>query len=313
MTSPATPNSISSPALADGLLRSALLAGPTLDLFGQALVPASLSATQVSVSPRKTRATCGLGSAISSHSASLQRRLASRLRAKLDVNGSPEYVLTWKDWDMKSGPRICALRARARPKSGKGFSGWATPAVHDTTGARSPEHLAVRRQRAIAKGVNPPGESNLNEMVQLAGWAAPAASEAGGTPEQFLARKERARANGASLGVSLTSLSMQVQLAGWPAPMAGSAATEKYNEAGNTDSSRKTVSLVSGTASASSFAPTGKRGVLSPEHSRWLMGYPVAWGSCGVTAMQSCRRSRSRSSKPAKKPATKSDAITSTP
>ena len=31
---------------------------------------------------------------------------------------------------------------------------------------------------------------------------------------------------------------------------------------------------------------------LNPEHSRWLMGYPVAWGSCGATAMQSCRRSR---------------------
>ena len=33
---------------------------------------------------------------------------------------------------------------------------------------------------------------------------------------------------------------------GWPSPMAGSPATETYNEAGNTDSSRKTVSLVAG-------------------------------------------------------------------
>lgn len=33
---------------------------------------------------------------------------------------------------------------------------------------------------------------------------------------------------------------------GWPTPMAGSPATEEYNEAGNTDSSRKTVALLSG-------------------------------------------------------------------
>lgn len=35
------------------------------------------------------------------------------------------------------------------------------------------------------------------------------------------------------------------QLAPWPTPMAGSPATETHNEAGNTDSSRKTVELVS--------------------------------------------------------------------
>ncbi len=33
-------------------------------------------------------------------------------------------------------------------------------------------------------------------------------------------------------------------------------------------------------------------GPLSPEHSRWLMGYPAAWGCCGATATRSCRRSR---------------------
>lgn len=29
---------------------------------------------------------------------------------------------------------------------------------------------------------------------------------------------------------------------------------------------------------------------LSPEHSRWLMGYPVAWGFCADTATQSSRK-----------------------
>src|SRR6185312_12578803 len=44
------------------------------------------------------------------------------------------------------------------------------------------------------------------------------AHEAGGTPEQFLARKAKAKAKGADLGESLTSLSMQAQLASWPSP-----------------------------------------------------------------------------------------------
>jgi hypothetical protein len=38
------------------------------------------------------------------------------------------------------------------------------------------------------------------------------------------------------------------ELGSWPTPMAGTAATETYNEAGNTDSGRKTVALVDGWA-----------------------------------------------------------------
>jgi hypothetical protein len=37
---------------------------------------------------------------------------------------------------------------------------------------------------------------------------------------------------------------------------------------------------------------------LNPDLSRWLQGYPKEWGFCGAMAMQSCRKSRQRSSKP---------------
>ena len=49
--------------------------------------------------------------------------------------------------------------------------------------------------------------------------------------------------NGDSHSLNLPGVA---QLAGWPTPMAGSPATENYNEAGNTDFSRKCVSLVIG-------------------------------------------------------------------
>lgn len=86
-----------------------------------------------------------------------------------------------------------------------------------------------------------------------------------------------ARAAGKSMGLVVSNLDAQVQL------------------------------VISGGTSTSSSAgtPTNsgdtKPGVLSPEHSRWLMGFPAAWGCCGATAMRSCRKSRRRSSKPTAK------------
>ena len=111
-------------------------------------------------------------------------------------------------------------------------------------------------------------------------------------------------------GVPINALlGRQVWLARWPTPMAGSPATDRYNAAGNTDASRRTVALLARTEPSSipqgparrtasgeirtgSSAGTNAGDRLSPEHSRWLMGYPAAWGSCGATAMRSCRRSR---------------------
>ena len=106
-----------------------------------------------------------------------------------------------------------------------------------------------------------------------------------------------------------------VTLASWPTPMAGSKGTETYNDAGNTDSSRKTVALVApwstpiankwgfpdahgshegpqvSGANVTGFpASTEKPGQLNPAHSRWLMGLPIAWDFCGATVIRLSRR-----------------------
>src|SRR5690606_10645841 len=107
-------------------------------------------------------------------SAVLQLSLENRLRARLDVNGSPEYGLTWKRWDMSSGPPICLLRASVRRTSAKGFGGWPTPLVDD------------------AKNVTRTSGSynSLVRTATMAGWRTPSASDGeGGSMDVLLAQR----------------------------------------------------------------------------------------------------------------------------
>lgn len=149
---------------------------------------------------------------------------------------------------MPSGRRICALRALVPHTSDSDFSGWPTPTV--TTGVQ------VRGEGAATD--NPKRGTSLPGAAALAGWATPAAQEAGGTPEQFLERKRRAVAKGANLGVSLTSLNLQTQTLG--------------------------------AQSSGLIAKTAKRARLNPAFSRWLMGLPPEWDACAPTATRSSRK-----------------------
>jgi hypothetical protein len=160
----------------------------------------------------------------------------------------------------------------------------------------------------------------LNDVVTLSTVATPAANEAGGTPEQFLARKVKAAA-GSQLGISLTSLSLQAQLSTVTTPSARDwKDTSGMPETGvDPDGSirsrldqlpRQAQLAVSGETATGTSVETEKRGQLAGAYSLWLMGLPPEWeqaapwknsrgrGSSKQRATPSRRGSRRSSSKP---------------
>lgn len=257
MTLSDTHSATSSPASAAGPMPSNSQGGQTMFAFGLEAAHANRFRAPASERAKWTSGICGPNSTASSRSAALQRSLANRLRQTTDLNGSMEYRLTWKSSTMPSQRRICRLAAKERHTKGKGFSGWPTPV----------------------------------------------AQPANGTPERFLERKRESVARtGKSMGICLSDLQMVAmhQLRGWATPRArdsnGNGVSIDRAAKGVADSLDLQCKLVcqSGTDQPS---PSNAQTVpaaypLNPAHSRWLQGYPPAWDACGVTAMQSCRKSR---------------------
>ena len=155
-------NAISLQGLVDGVSLLPLPDGLRTSLYGPVPAPASLSVWPVKALEPTIIATSGLSSAASSRTVNLQQSLESRLRQQMDVNGSPEYALTWKRWDMESGPPICALRASQRRISDKDYTGWPTPKATDSTGAGTQGRE---------------GGTNLQTAASVAGWATPNAED----------------------------------------------------------------------------------------------------------------------------------------
>ncbi len=274
MMLPGVDSGTSSPASEGGVLRFDSQGFPTTLTCGPDHARVSRSATRGRGAEFATLDIFGRHGSHSSASADLQRSLESRLRLALASRGSTLFSLTWSHAATPSGRRICALRASARRTSDNVSTSWPSPVTNDAKGSDYTYANGDHDRVCLKLGGRHGSRSS---------WATPAAREAGGTPEGFLMRKRRAKAKGAEMGESLTSLSMQ---AAWTTPQvhdrhgartAEQLAQQRARSNGGATNLHEQVHLIRGARSNGSPVSTGKRAQLNPDLSRWLMGYPVEW------------------------------------
>ena len=268
---------IFSPALPVGQKRCGWQRGLTNGRSGQGAAPASRSPKRGNGRAQPMSGTCGQCSKDSSRSAVLQSSLESRLRARTEGIGSPMYGLKWKRWDMRLGPPICALRASPRRISDRGCTlwGWPTP----TAGAGTGPGTEGRQ-----------GGLNLQTAAAIAGWPTPTVTDA---------NRGRGTIRPHDTGIPLPQ---RAALAGWPTPQSSNGDKSVRTQTGaESEAQRKGWGNDLGTAAWSTAATNPARlttsgelltgsgagmksgGLLSPEHSRWLMGYRAGWLPSGDT------------------------------
>lgn len=262
-------NAISSRASAFGATPCAEPDGPTTNPYGPDLARASLSARQAKELGLLTSGTFGPPFTTSSSLASLQSCLANRLQANTEELGSLLFRLTWKEWVIPSGLRICALRASAPRTSGSAFTGWLTPKLPSGGG---------QLERTTSGG----GLRKLEDQALLVGW--PTATT-------------RDWKSGASNlhGQNARPLNEVARLASWPTPLAVPDSQASHGQLSG--SLRREYQRI-GPIVTGFPAETAKPGQLNPAHSRWLMGLPPEWDACAPTATPSSRKSRKHSSAP---------------
>jgi hypothetical protein len=172
---------------------------------------------------------------------------------------------------------------------------------------------------------------NLGQAVQLSIWPTPNASLHNyfEDPDGWKARQDRRKADGSGAFAINLGIAARLTTWGWATPNTGDAhplslkthkipevgqvhnqqlaawatpiTTDAYfyrvteNSAGEGTRMDSLARQAFGILSPGSTAATERPGLLNPEHSRWLMGFPRSWTSCVPTATPSSPKSRRRS------------------
>ena len=283
----------SSPASGDGTTPSSSPAGPMTSPCGPGPAPVSPSAAPEAREALPTRATFGPSGQGSFGSADLQSLLENKLVSLLEDNGSILYSMTWKRLATPAQRAILQRQALPRRTSAPASIGRPTPTVEDSASSARHGYMVTGHSG-----------TTLLDAARLAGWATPVATEIGNTLENYQAMKANMRSGPRT---AITHPSLQAQLAGWPSPQAQDGpkmhaslvAAENEAERKSWTNNLPVAALsTSGSRAISSPAGTEFPGPLNPAHSRWLMGFPIAWDACAPTVMPSSRKSRRRSSAP---------------
>lgn len=207
-----------SQALAAGHTRYDWLASPTTSSCGREAALANHSAAPGKAEELTIRDIFGRPSDGSSPSAGLQSSLESRLRARLDEAGAPEYAMTSKSWAMELGPAIYARRASTPRTSGKD-SGGEPPTLEQmldgwqTAQASDPEGGVMKMTGEFSESK---GKYKLRDWRHLAGWPnTPQAIDACGEGRPPRLKKDMPRDPNLT-GSYRGDLKDWAVLAGWP-------------------------------------------------------------------------------------------------
>lgn len=146
---------------------------------------------------------------------------------------------------------------------------WITPQTHDVT------------TRGNTEADHHYSPHDLLNQAELASWPTPCQQDGPkGGPNQGTDRLPGA-----------------ASLSGWATPQTADTGCSETARQGSDNLSVQVSLTASGTMPNGSTAPTKSTGQLNPAFSRWLMGLPDVWGSCGDLAMRSTGRLRKPSSK----------------